>query len=140
MNHLLPAQTLLDLCAQDVNAAQRWARDIDTSTLRLSVISVAQARAAVMRLDDHEERIRLDAALNSLVATIEADGGPALPFDSSHCHIWSALMHDPRLTGLSQIDRQVHAQAMHEGLSVVERPQATTAELQTLGARITVLT
>lgn len=139
MNYLLPAQTLLDLCAQQANSAQAWAQNINTSGLRLSTISLAQARAAVMKVADYGERTRLDAALNSLVATIEADGGPALPFDISHGNAWTALMHEPSLAGMPQIDRQVHAQAMHEGLSVVERSHAHISALQALGSHIVVL-
>ena len=128
------------MCAEEETSAQRWARDIDTATLRLSTISVAQAKAAVMGVSDFDERIRLDAALNSFLDTIEADGGPALPFDASHAGVWQALMHNPLLAGMPQVDRQVHAQAMHEGLWVVEQAGPTTAALQSLGARIAILT
>ena len=128
------------MSAEEETSAQRWARDIDTATLRLSTISVGQVKAAVMGVSDFDERIRLDAALNSFLDTIEADGGPALPFDASHASVWQALMYNPLLAGLPQVDRQVHAQAMHEGLWVVEQRGPATAALQSLGARIAILT
>ena len=47
MNYLLSSQILLDLCAEEVNAAQQWSRDIPAESLRISVISSAQAASEI---------------------------------------------------------------------------------------------
>ena len=139
MNYLLPAQTLLDLCAEETNPAQEWARTVDTRSLRMSVISIAQAQGAVMRVEDAQARARLDADLSALIAQIEADAGPALKFDAGHAAVWKAILHDQTLTGLGQTDRQVYATAMHEGITVVEQGRPEGAALQALGVDILVL-
>ena len=139
MNYLLPAQTLLDLCAEESNPAQAWARSVDTQSLRMSVISIAQAQGAVMGVQDAQVRARVEADLSALIAQIEADGGPALSFDAGHAAVWKAILHDQTLTGLGQTDRQVYATAMHEGLTVVEAGRAEGAALQALGADILAL-
>lgn len=139
MNFLLPAQTLLDLCAEQPNAAQVWAHGVDTRSLRVSVISIAQAQAAIMRVEDAQLRARLDADFAALIAQIEADAGPPLAFETGHAEIWKALVHDRTLTGLGQTDRQVYATALHEGLVVVEERSAASAALQSLGVGLFIL-
>jgi predicted nucleic acid-binding protein len=139
MNYLLPAQTLLDLCDQQSNAAHTWAQGIDTSDLRVSVISIAEARAAIDGVPSPLARARLEANLSTLLDQIEADSEEPLVFDEQHASVWRALLNDPSLKGLGATDRQVYATAMHEGLTVVEEPHDHTAVLQTLGVGIHVL-
>lgn len=138
MNFLLPSQTLLDLCEDEeiVNAAKTWARGIDTGLLRVSVISIAQAHASVMQVEDATERSRLEADLSTLLAQIEGDTAPPLDFDSNHAAVWQALMYDESLKGLGQTDRQVYATAMYEGLTVVEANGNYTQALQDLGVSL----
>lgn len=140
MNWLLPAQTLLDLISSDPTPARRWAGGVDTRALRVSVISLAQARAAIMRVKDFAERSRLDADFSSLIAQLEADSGvPPLPFIAAHANVWTALIHDASIAGVPQTDRQVYATAMHEGLTVAEEAHAGTVALRALGIAIHVL-
>lgn len=139
MNYLLPAQTLLDLCAEGANPAQRWSRQVDTASLRVSAISIAQAQAAVMLVGDGQVRSRLDADLSALLAQIEADAGPPLNFEVSHATVWKALMHDQTLAGLGQTDRQVYATAMYEGLAIIEEKRPASAALEALGVNLHLL-
>lgn len=139
MNFLLPAQTLLDLCDPLPNPANAWAQGIDTSTLRVSVISIAEARAAIDGVSAPLARARLDANLSTLLSQIEADSEEPLSFDERHANVWRALLNDPGLQGLGATDRQVYATAMHEGLTVVEERHTHTAALQALGVSIHVL-
>ena len=139
MNYLLPAQTLLDLCDQQANPARRWAADIDTAWLRLSVVSVAEAQAAVNAVTDSQARLRLEANLESLLSQIQADSEAPLAFDEGHASVWRALIDDVTLQGLGATDRQVYATAMHEGLTVVEEGGPHTAALQALGVRLHIL-
>ncbi|MFM9972809.1 MAG: hypothetical protein ACKVQK_30915 [Burkholderiales bacterium] len=139
MNYLLTCQTLLDLCAEQVNAAQHWSREIDTTTLRVSVISIAQAQATVMRLTDGPVRARLDADLSALLAQIEADAGAPLEFERGHAMVWKALMYEQTLAGVAQTDRQVYATAMHEGLMIVEEERPASAALRNLGVNVLAL-
>lgn len=137
MNWILPAQTLLDLIASGSTPAHAWATSVDTRGLRVSVISVAQARAAIMRVANAGMRSRLDSDFGSLIAQLEADSGvPPLPFIAAHASVWEALMHEPSVAGVPQIDRQVYATAMYEGLTVVEEPHAATSALRALGIDI----
>lgn len=137
MNWLLPAQTLLDLLAADETPAGVWSRSADTWALRISVISVAQARAAIMQVADTGERSRLDADLSSLLAQIQADSGHApLPFQTEHASVWQALMHEASVAGEPQINRQIYATAMYEGLTVVEENKPLTSAFQNLGVGI----
>lgn len=136
MNYLLPAQTLLDLCDAQDNAAKSWCKTIDTTTLRVSVISIAEARAAVDQVSSPQARGRLEAKLTSLVAEIVADAGDPLPFDDGHASVWRVLLRDDDLRGLGATDRQVYATAMREGLQVVEPSHAHTATLQALGVHL----
>lgn len=139
MNYLLPAQTLLDLCDRQPNAANAWAQDTDTLTLRVSVVSIAEARAAVDGVLSPLARARLDANLSTLLSQIEADSQEPLAFGAQHANVWRALLNDPSLQGLGATDRQVYATAMHEGFTVVEEAHSHTAALQALGARILIL-
>lgn len=138
MNYLLPAQTLLDLCAEGSNPALEWAKSVDTRSLRVSVISIADAQAAILQVDDARERTRLDADFAALTEKMESDAGPPLPFQTGHANIWKALVNDATLAGLAQVDRQVYATAMHEGLTVVEEARPQTAALRELGVSILV--
>lgn len=139
MNWLLPAQTLLDLIAGQPTPAQTWAGPIDLQTLRVSVVSIAQARAEIMRVSDVGQRMRSEADLSSFLAQLEADAGPPLPFIQAHASVWAALMHEPTIAGVPQTDRQVYATAMHEGLTVVETAKPPTGALQQLGVLIHVI-
>jgi hypothetical protein len=137
VNWILPAQTLLDLISSDPTQADTWASSVDTRALRVSVISFAQARAAIMRIAAAGPRSRLDSDFGSLIAQIEADSGvPPLQFIAAHASVWEALMHEPSISGVPQIDRQVYATAMYEGLTVVEEAHAATAALRALGIDI----
>lgn len=137
MNWILPAQTLLDLIASDPTPAHAWASSVDTRALRLSVISVAQAHAAIMRVANAGLRSRLDSDFGALIAQLEADSGvPPLPFIAAHASVWEALMHEPSLSAVPQTDRQVYAAAMYEGLTVVEEAHAATPALRALGIDI----
>lgn len=139
MNFLLPAQTLLDLCDQHANSVRGWAAGIDTAALRVSVVSIAEARAAIDGVHASQARARLDANLSALLSQIEADSEEPLAFDDQHANVWRALLNDPSLLGLGATDRQVYATAMHEGLTVVEEHHAHTAALQALGVAIHLL-
>jgi predicted nucleic acid-binding protein len=139
MNCLLPAQTLLDLCDQQPNSARAWAQAIDTSTLRVSVISIAEAKSAIDSAATFTDRTRLQTNLLSLLADIQADTEEPLNFTEGHADVWRALLNDPTLKGLGATDRQVYATAMHEGLTVVEKSHSHTATLQALGVDIHVL-
>ena len=139
MNYLLPTQTLLDLCAEGSNPALEWAKSVDTRSLRVSVISIADAQAAIMLVEDAQERTRLDADFAALIEKIEGDAGPPLPFQTGHANIWKVLINDPALAGLAQVDRQIYATAMHEGLTVLEEMRPHTAALRELGVDILAL-
>jgi hypothetical protein len=137
VNWLLPAQTLLDLISSDPTPAHAWASSVDTRSLRVSVISFAQAHAAILRVAEPGLRSRLDSDFGSLIAQLEADSGVAsLPFIGAHASVWEALMHEPSISGVPQIDRQVYATAMHEGLTVVEEAHPATSALRALGIEI----
>lgn len=139
MNLLLPAQTLLDLCDAQPNPALLWAQGVDTTRLRISVISVAEAHAAIDAVGSALVRARLGANLSALLAHIAADAGPPLPFAATHADVWRALLNDPSLQGLGATDRQVYAIALHEGLTVVEEPHRHSSALQALGVSIHLL-
>jgi len=90
-----------------------------------------------MRVADAGLRSRLDSDFVSLIAQIEADSGlPPLQFSAAHASVWEALMHEPSIAGVPQIDRQVYATAMYEGLTVVEEAHAATSALRALGIDI----
>lgn len=90
-----------------------------------------------MRVANAGMRSRLDSDFGSLIAQLEADSGvPPLPFIAAHASVWEALMHEPSVAGVPQIDRQVYATAMYEGLTVVEEPHAATSALRALGIDI----
>lgn len=139
MNYLLPAQTLLDMCGQLPNAAKTWAQTIDTSALRVSVISIAEAKFALDGAGTVISRARLQTNLLSLLSDIEADSEEPLNFTEPHANVWRTLLNDPSLNGLGATDRQVYATAMHEGLTVVEERHPHTAALQALGLSIHIL-
>lgn len=139
MNYLLPAQTLLDLCGSQANSARRWASGVDTTALRVSVISVAEARAAIDTEESSQARARLYANLSALLSQIEADSEEPLVFDDQHANVWRALLNDSSLEKLGATDCQVYATAMHQGLTVVEGSYDHTAALQALGVSIHVL-
>ena len=108
--------------------------------LRVSVISIAQARARIQLIPTHAVRSALDTDLDVVLGQIAADSGIA-PFDftRSHATIWTALSVDPALQGVQQTDRQVYATAMYEGLTSVEAVRPETPALTALGASIHVL-
>jgi hypothetical protein len=140
LNYLLSSQTLLDLCAEDVNAAQQWSRAIPAESLRISVISWAQAASEIASLDDADVRRTVESVFAALLNHILADAGPEglLGFERNHADQWRGLMFDTRLGGISQIDRQVYATAIAEGLTVVEERHDMTEVLQQLGLRIAI--
>jgi predicted nucleic acid-binding protein len=139
MNYLLPARTLLDLCDVRPNAAHAWAASVNTASVRVSVISVAEAQAAVGTVTDAQSRLRLEANLLALLCSLEADSEAPLPFDAGHASIWKVLVHDATLRGLGATDRQVYATAMQDGLAVVEAAGPHTQALQALGVSIRLL-
>jgi len=139
VNYLLPAQTLLDMISGGPTPAHTWADGIDTRSLRVSVISIALARAAIMNVADAGERTRLDTDFRALLDHLKADGGAPLPFDESQAAVWEALMLEPALKGVTQSDRMVYATAMAEGLTVVEAARAATPALKKLGVAIVVV-
>jgi hypothetical protein len=140
VNWLLPAQTLLDLIASQATPAARWAQAVDPREVRISVLSVAQARAAIARERDATKRRRLLAALDAMVSDIEADSGVRpLPFSAAHAALWASLIHDSALASVPQVRRQVLATAMSEGLTLVEAANGFTPEMQSVGALIHVL-
>ena len=140
MNYLLSAQTLLDLCAEEPNAAQQWSQDIPAESLRISVISWAHAASEIASLDDAEVRRTVDSVFAALLNHILADAGPdgLLGFERNHADQWRGLMFDSRLETISQIDRQVYATAIAEGLTVVEERHAMTEVLKEVGLRIAI--
>ncbi len=140
MNYLLSSQTLLDLCAEEVNAAQQWSRGIPAESLRISVISWAQAASEIASLDDAEVRRTVESVFAALLNHILADAGSdgLLGFERNHADQWRGLMFDSRLEGISQMDRQVYATAIAEGLTVVEERHDMTEVLKQVGLRIAI--
>lgn len=137
--YLLPAQTLLELCAEEETPAQRWSGSVDTSDMRVSLVSIAQARAAIDQLEDSHIRQRMQRDFEELLEGLAADGGAPLEFGDGAARIWQTLMHDPQLQGVTQIDRQVYATALHERLAVAEEPRRGHEAMASLGLRIVTL-
>jgi hypothetical protein len=131
---------LLDLCAEEPNAAQQWSRGIPAESLRISVISWAHAASEIASLDDAEVRRTVESVFAALLNHILADAGPEglLGFERNHADQWRGLMFDSRLETISQIDRQVYATAIAEGLTVVEERHAMTEVLKEVGLRIAI--
>ena len=140
MNYLLSAQTLLDLCAEESNATRRRSQGIPAESLRISVISWAYAASEIASLGDAEVRRTVESVFSALLNHILADAGPdgLLGFERSHADQWRGLMFDDRLETISQIDRQVYATAIAEGLTVVEERHAMADVLQQVGLRIAI--
>jgi hypothetical protein len=140
LNYLLSAQTLLDLCAEEPNAAQQWSQGIPAESLRISVISWAHAAAEIASLEDAEVRRTVESVFAALLSHILADAGPEglLGFERNHADQWRGLMFDSRLATISQIDRQVYATAIAEGLAVVEERHDMTEVLKEVGLRIAI--
>ena len=132
-NFLLTAQTLLSLCSGTPNAATIWFGAQDTDQMRVSVISIAKARDAIMQVGSATERTRLDAAMNWLLASIEADAGAPLAFETGHAQAWQALISEPTLASQGVSDKQVFATAMHDGVTVVEEASVHTRAPKALG-------
>ncbi len=140
MNFLLPAATLLQMIGTAPTAATQWAAQVDARALRVSVISVAQANGKVQTTPDPAVRKYLESDLESLLEHIKAESGVrAMSFTSAHAKMWTMLSHNPTVPTVGQIDRQVYAVALHEGLTVVERARPEHAALQALGVSIHVL-
>lgn len=137
---LLPAQTLLDLCAAEQTAAQRWSSNVDTGDLRVSVISIAQARAAIDQEADAQARQRMVRDFESLLEGIKADGGAPLDFDERAARIWQTMLHDPALKGVPQVDRQIYATALRQQIAVAEEPRPAHRYIGKLGVAIVQLT
>lgn len=133
---LLSLQVLLDLCGTTDNPARVWAQPVPTARLRLSVLTVALARAAVAAAADAQVRERLGARLVDLLAKLEADAGPPLPFIENAATTWQSYMLEPTLGTMAQVDRQFYAVAFSEGLCVVEYEQQYTAALAPLGVKV----
>lgn len=136
VKHLLSLQVLLDLCGTTANPARVWAQPVPTARLRLSVLTVALARSVVNGVPDVSERDRLTARLIDLLAKLEADGGPPLPFIENAATTWQSFMHEPTLGQMAQIDRQFYAVAFSEGLCVVEYDHGSSAALGPLGVKV----
>jgi len=140
LNYLLSAQILLDLCAEEPNAAQRWGSAIDSDSLRISVISRAHAMAEIARIEEADVRGTVESVFAELISRILADAGePGLiAFEKNHAEQWRGLMFDRRLASINQIDRQIYATALAEGLAVVEGRHEMTDNLRTLGLQVVV--
>jgi hypothetical protein len=138
-NFLLTSQTLLDLLDRHANPARNWASGITAGALRLSVVSIAEAQAAIDAVTDSTARARLEANLKSLLSALEAHGGPPLAFEQAHADAWRALLNDPLLGDLETTRRQVYATALQESLTVVEERHAHTDALLALGVDLHVL-
>ncbi len=139
--YLLPAQTLLDLCSGEDNGARAWAPAVPTAKLRVSVVSVAQARAFIEAMTDTSGRRALNNRLNQLLATIVADGGPPLPLDEQVATVWQGLNLDSKLDRekVQQTARQVYATALTHSLAVVERARPHHDYLHKLGLEVVAL-
>jgi hypothetical protein len=135
-NFLLSLQALLDLCASDATPVTVWADGVDSDRLRVAHLTIAQAKAAILRCTDQGRRARLTAKLSALLASLQADGGSPLPFGLGHADVWQALLHEPTIAQMPQVDRQLYAIAVHEGLLVVEYGHAHTAALVQLGVQL----
>jgi hypothetical protein len=140
LNYLLSVQTLLDLCAEEPNAAQQWSQGIPAESLRISVISWAHAASEIASIEDAEVRRTVESVFAALLNHILADAGPEglLGFERNHADQWRGLMFDSRLEAINQIDRQVYATAIAEGLTVVEERHAMTDVLKEVGLRIAI--
>lgn len=134
--YLLTAQTLLSLCGEPPNLAADWFARQTTDEMRVSVISIARVRDAVMQVADATDRTRLDAALNWLLSALEADAGPPLEFEAGHAKSWQALISEPTLKGMGVSDKQVYATALHDGLVVVDEASAHTRAARALGIQV----
>ncbi|MNZ75364.1 hypothetical protein D3C78_938380 [compost metagenome] len=140
MNWLLPTQTLLDLIAAQATPAQAWAAEVDTRSLRTSVIAVQMAQMGIDQISHPGRRLRLMEDLSRLLDAIAADSGVMpLDFSAAHARIWAHLALTPELGTLPQVDRQVYATAIYEGLTVVEGRRAETDALRNAGLRIHIL-
>lgn len=83
--------------------------------------------------------IRLSAKLSALLTNLEADGGPPLDFGLGHARVWQAFIFDPRVPAMPQVDRQLYALAVHQGLTVVEYRHRYSDALTKLGVRLHIL-
>lgn len=141
--YLITAQTLLDLCADEGDAhaaaAQAWADGVAADKMRISVVSVAQARAAVDGIGDISQRRGLTRRLDKLLASVTADGGPPSPFDRQAATVWQELIADPKLRGIAQTDRQVIATALERNLAIVEAPRLQHGYLKSIGLSVAAL-
>jgi hypothetical protein len=134
--YLLSLQVLLDLCGTVDNPARAWAQSVNTSRLRLSVITVALARSFVNGAGPAQDGDRLRARLVDLLAKLKADGGEPLPFDEGAAAAWQSFMREPSLTGMTQVDRQFCAVAFSEGLCAVEYEHSLSSALGPLGVKV----
>lgn len=136
--YLLSAQILLDMCSDEDKPAKAWADAVPTNKLRVSVVSVAQARAHCEAMSDPLERRALNNKLNILLDSIAADSGAALPLDEKVASVWQGLNLDAKLeqANVDQTARQVYATALAHGLVVVERSRPYHAYLRTLGLEL----
>jgi hypothetical protein len=104
------------------------------------VISWARAASEIASLDDAEVRRTVESVFAALLNHILADAGPdgLLGFERNHADQWRGLMFDSRLETISQIDRQVYATAIAEGLTVVEERHDMTDALKQVGLRFAI--
>ena len=89
--------------------------------------------ATVDNHPDPQNRARLCLTLSGLLSDIVSDTGPQLPFTQPDAHIWQALLYDPALSRVSQLDRLVYATAISHNLAVAEEARAEHFALQSLG-------
>lgn len=138
--YLLPAQTLLSLCADNDNGARRWFANEDPSQMRVSVISIAKARDSINQQLWPTLRDRLNLALNHLLEQIaaDADAGAALAFESGHASAWQTLISEPTLTSLGVTDKQIYGTAMHDDLVVAEETGPHIAAVRALGIKVVI--
>lgn len=112
-------------------------QQVDARSLRVSVISVAQANAKVQTMADPAVRQYLESDLESLLEHIKAESGvKSMSFSYVHAKMWTLLSHNATIPTVGQIDREVYAVALHEGFTVAERTRPEHAALRALGVSI----
>jgi hypothetical protein len=136
---LLPAQTLLDLCADQPTGARRWADTAELRSLGVSVISKAEAYACIEESPTSAVRKSFNVTLDRLLDDIVAEGGLIHSLDDRVARQWQDMINEPSLAGLPQTARLVYATALAHNLVVVEESQPGHIALQALGVQIQVL-
>ncbi|HEV3423900.1 MAG TPA: hypothetical protein VG105_08990 [Paraburkholderia sp.] len=144
MKYLLGANTLIDLC-YPMTPATQWAQTIPVSDCCLSVISVATTRDVIDRAPlSSPDRLRLNLAFRSRLATFTNGGAHILPFDRLEADLWQAwrshvpldISRNGALHPANQDTRMVIATAFAHGLELVEPAEAYHSELTAHGLTV----